>query len=104
MLKPGDLVMIVKPRECCGSTNTLGAIRTVSDRLPSDEAMCRTCGFISKTEGYIPLNDNTVCESSRLKKIEPGNGVDEIIRIAGLPKKIPRKKLIFHLDPKRLAF
>ena len=104
MFKPGDLVMIIKPRECCGDDSTIGMLLIVVSSTPKDLVGCRKCNTIRDNTGFIGLSNGTFCEPSRLKKIDPDNGVDEIIRIAGLPKKIPRKKLNFHLDHKRLAF
>ena len=44
MLKPGDLVMIVKPTDCCGSMAAVGYIRTVESSTPRQWIKCGLCG------------------------------------------------------------
>lgn len=69
--KPGDLVMVVKPRECCGNRGSIGAVATVVSRIPSRTVYCTACGFVcANDETLVSLDDNTGCETSRLIKID----------------------------------
>ena len=43
--KPGDLVMVVKPRPCCGNSDTVGHGYTVIEGLRLiRECFCPDCG------------------------------------------------------------
>lgn len=71
--KPGDLVMVVKPRPCCGNSRSIGHVSTViSVELRTQIAHCFSCGHSTPNdERYIPLDDGTYCQSYRLIKIDP---------------------------------
>jgi hypothetical protein len=69
----GDLVMIVKPRFCCGYSGGLGMVFIV---LPPAHARYVTCSRCGRREEHsaaitVRLSDNTYCELARLKKIPP---------------------------------
>lgn len=72
-IKPGDLVMVVKPIACCGSAKNIGKIFTVISWVRNHNgAICPSCGFISrKLSGFVLLSNETWCQAVRLKKIEP---------------------------------
>ena len=69
-LKPGDLVMVVKPAPCCGDTSTLGHIFTVTHGHVSGYR-CNACGVTAFVSGLIPLEGKYCAEPERLKKIDP---------------------------------
>lgn len=68
--KPGDLVMVVKPRTCCGNSDAIGRILTVSSVMHGPFAYCR-CGFIGPADRFIPIVGGTYTEPCRLRKIDP---------------------------------
>jgi hypothetical protein len=72
-IKAGDLVMVIRPRVCCGNTRALGLIATVSSRRLPKIVRCRSCGFsdLASDAIYVPLSDGFECERSRLIKIDP---------------------------------
>jgi hypothetical protein len=69
--KPGDLVMIVKPRLCCGNRDAIGRMGTVSGVMFSAIARCTQCGNNELTDSLVPLVGGTYVEPSRLIKIDP---------------------------------
>ena len=68
-IKKGDLVMVVKPTECCGSTKSLGHIFTVTS-VRVVTSVCGVCGD-SAADINCEDSDRTGCLPSRLKKIDP---------------------------------
>lgn len=72
--KPGDLVMVVKPRACCGESGTsLGKVFSVLRAIEEFAGVrCNTCGaFIEEPSGYFILSSGSASHFSRLKKIDP---------------------------------
>jgi len=74
-IKPGDLVMVVKPRPCCGGLTNLGLTFTVG-KIVRDSLRCR-CGVITHSD---PIATTGVINSRGrpeavlvccLKKIDP---------------------------------
>lgn len=73
-IRPGDLVMVVKPIPCCGRGKNLGNVFIVEDIKSSDEGVCIYCRakfpfqtHAGRTVGKMML----YAEISRLKKIHP---------------------------------
>lgn len=69
--KPGDLVVVVKPRECCGNSEAIGRILTISGAMFSRTAFCTQCGDRVSADSLVPLVGGTYIEPSRLRKIDP---------------------------------
>ena len=82
MVKIGDLVMVIKPTPCCGSTRSLGMIFKVESMELLEGAKCSVCGGILEKR-YEYAGDGSVneagrarmCQSYRLKVIP---GVEEL--------------------------
>ncbi len=75
-IKPGDLVMIIKPTPCCGHAPRLGYIFTVAE-ISSGLCHCLNCHclnchsvFISSTWAKEAQGDGGMLMSTR-KKINP---------------------------------
>lgn len=78
-MKVGDLVVVQKPRPCCGSTHSMGRIFIVV-------AMRRTSGHCAICDGGVSFttaasaNGETWYEVSRLRVIPPfPELIDELI-------------------------
>lgn len=70
-IKAGDLVMVVKPRVCCGNASGVGTIFRVSSKKP-DATFCLDCGFFTDDmRSFVGSPYGSSCEISRLKKIDP---------------------------------
>jgi hypothetical protein len=70
-IKPGDLVMVVKPRPCCG-TGELGLVRVVVEPHEHDDIVCPSCKRRSLvSDVFVALDTGNWCHQSRLKKIDP---------------------------------
>jgi len=76
MIKPGDLVMVVKRRECCG-TGTVGAVFKVIDTRISAILKCSLCGNTRADVPTVESSPNRFTEIARLKKIDPLNELEE---------------------------
>lgn len=80
-IKPGDLVMIIKPMPCCGYSGGLGLVRTVQ-AFTSRECgtKCVGCGISNRSDfgphSHANLGDFYVW-LYRLKKIDPPALADE---------------------------
>jgi hypothetical protein len=70
--KPGDLVMVVRPTHCCGSTVFIGTVGVVGVRpLWATRADCEFCGRSdSDLDSYAEIN-NGAYHQSTLKKLDP---------------------------------
>ena len=72
-IRVGDLVMVVKPRQC-GCDSTLGHVFRVRHIRPGDYPTCATCGKYNGSDG-VPIAEwddgSGVSELSRLIKIDP---------------------------------
>ncbi len=44
LVRPGDLVMVVKANPCCGGAKSLGQVFTVADLKPLSVCRCDDCG------------------------------------------------------------
>lgn len=69
-IKPGDLVMIVKPMPCCGDNATLGNVFIVKSISGSD-GVCGACGDYQEFAMDALRPDGGYTQLSRLKKIDP---------------------------------
>lgn len=84
-IKPGDLVMVVRPTLCCNSSLSIGDVGIVAE-IPSwaDCTTCSNCGFTdSDLNKYRAVRDGG-CHVSRLKKIDPPALADEVERVREL--------------------
>jgi hypothetical protein len=76
----GDLVMVVKPAQCCGQTDALGLIRQVI----SIEEGLTTCKCKQNTQGtlaflgYAEVGYNWYIPLHRLKRIPPPEELEDI--------------------------
>lgn len=82
VIRPGDLVMIIKPSTCCGSSKRLGKVFTAGE-VSGGAWRCSGCGAWddSVTVNHPP---NDWVELSRLKKINPPEHGDELPTRANL--------------------
>jgi hypothetical protein len=89
-IKKGDLVMLVRPQPCCGSSAELGKIFTVADIFLSKAHKCAQCGYVTASvvalHGHIKDGLPVGSLLSRLKKIEPPT--DQMRREEGLINKV----------------
>lgn len=69
-IKRGDLVMVVKPSECCGQTGTIGAIYVAGDSYVQ-KVVCRKCGFKDNDSMRTDIGNDSAYLTSRLRKIDP---------------------------------
>jgi hypothetical protein len=72
MFKPGDLVMVVKPSDCCGSARNVGRIYTVDGYMPSNLSCCGGCGMIVDTlSSLVSVGQRRSVDEHRIIKIDP---------------------------------
>lgn len=69
MINVGDLVAVVKALQCCGKTDEVGSIFTVS-AIETGPALCKHCRAIV-TETLCMCSDGSGVEIGRLKKFDP---------------------------------
>lgn len=74
-IKKGDLVMVVKPSECCGSDESIGVMFVVSE-VKTTKSRCIYCRKVRMFDAAFKSN-KLCCMISRLKKIKP---LDELER------------------------
>ena len=81
-LKRGDVVMVVKPKPCCGAEVALGRIFTITDIGSHTPVRCLCCGTMDhRTAQYVGNSDGHYREAYRLIKIDPpANMKDEETR------------------------
>ena len=78
-IKPGDLVMVVKPLPCCGSTHSLGMVATVLGiglRAEHRLVACKRCGRLVRSVADLlfterPDGEMGYVERSRVIRIDP---------------------------------
>jgi hypothetical protein len=80
-IKVGDLVMIVKPIQCCGEDRAVGRLFKV-EAVEHDYYQCIYCGAITKSTVAKNPNRNSWVSFSRLIKIDP----------PALPESLEREK------------
>jgi hypothetical protein len=69
-IKAGDLVMVVKPRICCGNGISIGKIFTAG--IVTDSSIRCNCGHVSfDIHKHVADGSGKYCEISRLIKIDP---------------------------------
>lgn len=88
-IKVGDLVMVVKPRECCGDASTVGLIFVVKE-IKSSFTRCPICGNSGseiRVISDIKVNNGRNFHPliTRLKKIQPLSELDTIETKKDLP-------------------
>lgn len=72
----GDLVMVVRPTECCKSLKGIGKIFTV-EKVSRSFARCSECGTLLYVFSAY-FNEDKGYPVKRLKKIDPPADGDEI--------------------------
>lgn len=71
-MKPGDLVMVVKPTFCCNNPTSIGKISSIANGPISSLSQCRFCGKIEPAAwDEVCLGGRTTIEARRLKLIPP---------------------------------
>ncbi len=84
-LKVGDLVCVVKPTPCCGSTKLLGKVFTITKLGWSKTGLieCGTCGKERKAVALTAKGEKKrSIDSSRLKRIPPLAELESVEREA----------------------
>jgi hypothetical protein len=72
-IQPGDLVMVIKPIECCSRPAGMGHVFVVEAAAPPDGLIvCLACMVARTSAGYF-FGDGgrTLWHHARLKKINP---------------------------------
>lgn len=76
-IKAGDMVVVVRPRACCGATDALGMVFKVKEVRYQTTAGCPFCRVAAT--GFLAIRpDGRGGLISRVKKIEPLPDEDEI--------------------------
>lgn len=85
-IKLGDLVMVVKPKPCCGEASSMGILFITDDpRLEVSHVKCHNCGFVDfDLSNYFLFNGRGCAHVSRLKKIDPPALDEDIERVREL--------------------
>lgn len=84
-IKPGDLVMVVRPTQCCGSASSIGATGIVEQNpLWAICASCDACGDIDYDIDSFRTIQGGGYHFSTLKKIDPLALADEVERVREL--------------------
>lgn len=67
-IKKGDLVMVVRPKRCCGDGSSLGIVGVVLDMIPGSS--CCGCGNVRR--GLVAhISGGLYGDPENLKKIDP---------------------------------
>lgn len=84
-IKAGDLVMIVRPKPCCGLASCMGLVG-VAKAAPNyvKGIYCIECKFIDHNLSDYFLLDKGYVHLSRLKKIDPPALDEEVERVVEL--------------------
>lgn len=70
-IKPGDLVIVVKPTPCCADDRGLSKIFSAKEGL-TNIWKCKLCGHISSIPVHmVSIGELGFIQVSRLKKIDP---------------------------------
>ena len=70
-IRPGDLVMVVRPTACCGKSNSIGKIFSVV-AIESKLASCKWCGRSVKQKPFaFTGHGKDAALLSRLQKLNP---------------------------------
>lgn len=69
-IKPGDLVMVVKPTPCCGNEANIGRIAKVKNVANDSFLVCVWCERLYRKPALASLDGGRVL-LSRLKKLNP---------------------------------
>lgn len=70
-IKAGDLVVVVRGAECCGTSKTVGAVLTVKGPAMHKTQRCGRCGDRRLTEDDLRLSNGYTYKPYRLKRIPP---------------------------------
>lgn len=68
-IKPGDMVMIVYARPCCGELSSLHGIPFIAGKS-KDHCLCNACGTVLNEPCVLGLRGYTIPKRV-LKKIDP---------------------------------
>lgn len=69
-IKPGDLVMVVKPTPCCNKSHDVGRVFTVGT-IEHRLSACEACGVISTENMVTPVGEsNKGCAPYVLKRLD----------------------------------
>jgi len=78
-IKPGDLVMVVRPAVCCGRTDAIGKTGVVEQNPAwATYAQCDACGAISFEIGNLRTIEGGCYHVQTLKKIDPSAEGDSL--------------------------
>lgn len=70
-IKPGDLVMVVRPTLCCGNASSIGTVGIAGSMATYDWSICHYCQHIHNEVSSEVLVGEYSYEMVRLKKIDP---------------------------------
>lgn len=86
-IKPGDLVMVVRPTPCCSSASSIGATGIVELNPPwAICAHCDACGDVDYDIDSFRTLQGGGYHISTLKKIDPPVLADEVECVRELEK------------------
>lgn len=74
-IRPGDLVMVVRPTVCCWNSSAVGKIFTVRE-ISEGMGICVWCLHKANKKQAHTGNGNTAYILSRLKKINPPSKIE----------------------------
>lgn len=84
-IKPGDLVMVVRPMRCCGAQTGLGSFGIVEGApVGAYGIQCDSCGDADLDIANIFTIRGNAISRYRLKKIDPPALADEVERVREL--------------------
>ena len=70
-IKSGDLVMVVRPLECCGKTGGIGKVFRVHS-VGYYTTRCQTCGAVDTASARAAISERgSAYLLTRLKRIDP---------------------------------
>lgn len=69
-IRADDLVMVSKPKQCCGATSNLGRIFTVA-KVVTDYSVCGDCGHVNEVTELATENAAYGFQTAILSKIKP---------------------------------
>lgn len=92
-IKPGDLVMVVKPMPCCGNTKTNGYMFHVQ-KIISDRGYCVHCNAKFEIQDHVHIGEGMHVLKFRLKKIPPLSELESQTSSLDNPIKEPHKEKV----------
>lgn len=84
-IKVGDLVMVVRPKPCCGLASSMGLV-AIAEKPKSHFGglRCHSCGFIDRDFTNYYFLAKGYAHVSRLKKIAPPTLDESLDRVCDL--------------------